>query len=563
MILVDEIKPMSLTGSSPYSHVKICIFKQQDHGTLWDFQQQLKGVCDQGLGPIPIKWRGECQGGVNFTCNRKIMGARSYGIEESVRDYKGHGTHVASILAGKQVQRSDMLSAFDDAISDGVDIIAVSLRSSTEDVTSDPIAIGAFHAMQRGILTVQATGNDGPSLYSSTGDVPWIFSVAASNSDRKIVNKAILGDGTVLVGTSINGFPSIQEKIPLLYGRQVTNTCSENDARIGPLLVAAMNKNEMNLVKSYQKSTKEPKVQTYRSEAIYDPQAPLIASFSSRGPCEFIGDIIKPDVTAHAVEILAAFSPMGSQSETFIDECPVKYSILSGTSMACPHVAAAAAFVKSFRLDWSPSAVKSALMTTTWEMNANQSLDVEFAYGSGHINPLKAKDPGLVYEISREDYFKIWCNISQSTNAGCHANLTIKELNYPSMAVQVDMNSAFVVSFPRTVTNIGKADSTYVASISGGTKLYITIVPDILQFTTLNLKRSFVVTVKGKAIKLPHKKASMSLLWTDSVHNVRSPIVVYTGNSTSSVGASAPRRFSQNFVILFVSILIGHCIYIF
>lgn len=64
------------------------------------------------------------------------------------------------------------------------------------------------------------------------------------------------------------------------------------------------------------------------------------------------------------MEILAAFSPLGSPSDASFDKRPVNYSILSGTSMACPHVTAAAAYVKSIHPNWSPSAIKSALMTT-------------------------------------------------------------------------------------------------------------------------------------------------------------------------------------------------------
>ena len=93
----------------------------------------------------------------------------------------------------------DIMKAFDDAISDGVDIISISISEDHPvDITSDPIAIGAFHAIQRGILTVQAAGNDGPRLFSVTGVAPWIFSVAASNTDRRIINRVLLGDGSVV-----------------------------------------------------------------------------------------------------------------------------------------------------------------------------------------------------------------------------------------------------------------------------------------------------------------------------------------------------------------------------
>ncbi|KAL4586992.1 hypothetical protein LXL04_011640 [Taraxacum kok-saghyz] len=611
-------------------------------GGIWPESESFSG---EGIGPIPGRWRGQCQGGTNFTCNRKIIGARYYGIADSVRDIHGHGTHVASIIAGSQVNNAsyygvaqgiarggvpsarlavykvcepdcelrDILKAFDDAISDGVDIISISIgHDSPLELTHDPIAIGAFHAMHRGILTVAAAGNEGPRLYSVSSYAPWIFSVAASNTNRKIVTKVLVGDGTVLMGTSINGFPSSNDELPLLYGKEVTSGgCSEAEARhchercldrsliqqkvvlcdannntdlvkaagafgcivpnhgnnfsdVGPLPTADLDTNDINFVKTYHNSTTKPRVKIFKSEDINNQVAPLVASFSSRGPSISISDIIKPDVTAPGVEILAAYSPMASPSQVFIDKSSVKYNILSGTSMACPHVVGAAAFVKSFHPDWSPSAIKSALMTTAWEMNPNQSLGAEFAYGSGHIDPHKATDPGLVYDTSKEDYHKIWCNIPQRINATCNANLTLTQLNYPSMAVQVDVISPFVVSFPRTVTNVGKANSSYVASIKGGAKLHIVVDPNNLQFTALNQKKSFVVTVRGEGIKSPLTIESASLLWTSDNYKVRSPIVVYTRNTTSTGGAPASQspRLCKNFVVLFVSIIITHCIYI-
>ncbi|KAI3763590.1 hypothetical protein L2E82_13547 [Cichorium intybus] len=389
---------------------------------IWPESQSFN---DEGLGPIPEKWKGECRGGTNFTCNRKIIGARSY-VDDSARDMTGHGTHVSSIIAGKQVYKAsyyglaegiarggvpsarlavykvcdafsceitDVLTAFDDAISDGVDIISISLGTAPVDIASNPIAIGAFHAIQRGILTVQAAGNDGPSLYSVTSDAPWIFSVAASNTDRKIVNKVLLGDGTIVVGASINAFPSSHEELPLVYGREVTSTCSETEARnclqrclnnslveekvvlcdnisnadsvkaagalgcifpnygnnvsdIGPLPVAALNTNDMNFVKTYQNSTKKPKAQIFKSEAINNPDAPLVASFSSRGPSRFISDIIKQ---------LKPVQVSNVDNYSFLHNCLIAR-----------------------------------------KMDPSQSLDAEFAYGSGHIDPQKAKDPGLV-----------------------------------------------------------------------------------------------------------------------------------------------------------------------
>ncbi|KAF2313217.1 hypothetical protein GH714_009830 [Hevea brasiliensis] len=72
--------------------------------------------------------------------------------------------------------------------------------------------------------------------------------------------------------------------------------------------------------------------------------------------------------------------------------------------MSCPHASAAAAYVKAAHPDWSPAAIKSALMTTAYIMDSRKHPDLEFAYGSGHINPLDATDPGLVYDASVADY---------------------------------------------------------------------------------------------------------------------------------------------------------------
>ncbi|MFS8003645.1 putative cucumisin [Helianthus anomalus] len=115
---------------------------------------------------------------------------------------------------------------------------------------------------------------------------------------------------------------------------------------------------------------REPKVQIFKSETVNNTGAPFVASFSSRGPSRSLHDLIKPDVIAPGVEILAAFSPIATASDVSWDKNTAKYSILSGTSVACPHVAAAPAFVKSFHPKWSPSAIKSALMTTgKWYLN--------------------------------------------------------------------------------------------------------------------------------------------------------------------------------------------------
>ncbi|XVE79674.1 hypothetical protein DITRI_Ditri14bG0077100 [Diplodiscus trichospermus] len=207
---------------------------------------------DEGFGPPPKKWKGSCSGGKNFTCNNKLIGARVY-ITDSARDTEGHGTHTASTAAGNNVENvslfgfakgtargavpsariaaykvcSDegcgsaaLLAAFDDSIADGVDLLTISLGFGfSAEFYEDPVAIGAFHAAEKGILVLQSAGNSGSSGQLSLSSVaPWIFTVAASSTDRLFIDKVVLGNGKTLTGYSINPFSLNRTKFPLVYG---------------------------------------------------------------------------------------------------------------------------------------------------------------------------------------------------------------------------------------------------------------------------------------------------------------------------------------------------------
>ena len=73
---------------------------------------------------------------------------------------------------------------------------------------------------------------------------------------------------------------------------------------------------------------------------------------------------MQPDLTAPGVRILAAWSPLSPISEAKGDHRALAFNMISGTSMACPHVSGIAAYIKSFNPTWSPAIIKSALMTT-------------------------------------------------------------------------------------------------------------------------------------------------------------------------------------------------------
>ncbi|PQQ19646.1 subtilisin-like protease SBT4.5 [Prunus yedoensis var. nudiflora] len=323
------------------------------------------GVIDSGISPDSESFNDE--GGQNFTCNNKIIGARYY-TDAGASDAVGHGTHTASTAAGNPVKdvsfyglaqgtarggvpsariaaykvcsvagcpTEAIMKGFDDAIADGVDIITISIGAgSSAPFHQDPIAIGAFHAMEKGILTLQSAGNSGPEAGSVSSVAPWMLAVAASSTDRRIIDKIVLGNGKTIVGSSVNSFELNGTSFPLVYGKDASSQCVDSDARQcvagcldtnlvkGKIVLCdlaggnaeahqagALVSQDYDVVKSYLKSTKRPRANILKSEAIKDDGAPVVASFSSRGPNQIVPEIIKPDISAPGIDILAAYSP--------------------------------------------------------------------------------------------------------------------------------------------------------------------------------------------------------------------------------------------------------------
>ncbi|CAK9171822.1 unnamed protein product [Ilex paraguariensis] len=484
---------------------------------------------------------------------------------------------------------ADILAAFDDAIADGVDIISLSVGGFIPfDYFEDPIAIGAFHSMKNGILTSNSAGNSGPRPGSISNFSPWSLSVAASTIDRKFETAVVLGNNGSYEGISINTFDLNNEMYPLVYGGAVPNTSAGYDGStsrycypgsldstlvngtivlcdqlnvgegalgagaIGtimqdsrfqdvaftfPLSASYITLKDGSSVAAYINSTGKPTATILKSTEIVDKLAPFVVSFSSRGPNPITSDILKPDLTAPGVDILAAWSLATTVTGIQGDTRVVPYNIISGTSMSCPHATGAAAYVKSFHPTWSPAAIKSALMTTATPLSAVTNSDAEFAYGSGHINPVKAANPGLVYDAREVDYVNFLCGQGYTTqnlklvtgdnSSACTAtnNGTVWNLNYPSFALST--NTSVTRDFHRTVTNVGSPVSTYKAIVAAPPGLRIQVEPNFLSFKSIGQKISFVVTI---AATLSNDMLSGSLVWDDGVYQVRSPIVAYSSS---------------------------------
>ncbi|CAN6452454.1 unnamed protein product [Victoria cruziana] len=566
--------------------------------------------------------------------NRKLIGAKYYRLDGSIPakpeilstiDVIGHGTHTASTAAGKPVRHAnfygiangtargavpgarlaaykvcwddagchdaDILAAFDDAISDGVDVISVSIGGPPSPYFSDAIAIGAFHAMKKGVLAVMSAGNNGPSPATTENVAPWMFTVGASTTGRHFKTKVSLGNGDVITGTSINTFEPRKQYYPLISGLQAMNTsydpwlqpiaCDPGtldvkkvkgriifcvpeygaaDSTVKDLGAAGLigqydygqdtgftfvlpavqlDADKSYMVYSYINSTNSPRAIIHKTRVINATVA-RVASFSSRGPNPISRKILKPDIAAPGVDILAAYTRLSSVTGMEDDDRFVNYNIISGTSMSCPHVSGAAAYVKSFHRHWSPAAIKSALMTTAKAMYRRVNDRAEFSYGAGLLNPRRALNPGLVYDMNEVSYIQFLCkegfNASQLKllTSGQFTNCSAVPpapgydgINYPTMQAYVKNSfDPIRAVFLRTVTNVGPLKSVYRARVKAPAGLNVTVSPQMLSFAGAKQRRSFKVTVIGDHLGTK-PMVSASLVWVGVRHNVRSPIAVY------------------------------------
>nr|GMD58855.1 subtilisin-like protease SBT5.6 [Ipomoea batatas] len=122
---------------------------------------------------------------------------------------------------------------------------------------------------------------------------------------------------------------------------------------------------EFKAILEYIRTDKNPTATLLPGETVLGVKpAPVMAPFTSRGPNSIEPNILKPDITAPGLNILAAWSEAASPTNLAFDPRRVKYNIISGTSMSCPHVSAVAALLKAIHPDWSSAAIRSAIMTT-------------------------------------------------------------------------------------------------------------------------------------------------------------------------------------------------------
>ncbi|EXB64619.1 Subtilisin-like protease [Morus notabilis] len=494
---------------------------------------------------------------------------------------------------------ADIMAAFDMAIHDGVDVISMSVGGKPAGYWEDGMSIGAFHAAKKGIVVVASAGNSGPNAGSVTNVSPWMITVAASTLDREFQAFVELKNGLRLKGTSLSPALRAKKFYPLINGAQAKEANASIDDAIlcktgtldptkvkGKILACLRGENArvekgLNAARAgavgmilcnddlsgngvladahflpashltyedgqsllqYINTTKNPQATLLPPIATFGSKpAPSMASFSSTGPNTVTPEILKPDITAPGVSIIAAYSEAVSPTGLEFDKRRFPFNVESGTSMSCPHVAGVVGLLRTIHRDWSPAAIRSAIVTTarTRDNTGNSAKTAlkqkasPFNYGNGHIRPNRAMDPGLVYDLGTNDYLNFLCSLGynktqiQALNDKPHKcpakNVTVLDFNYPSVTAP---NLSGSVTVTRTVKNVGQP-GTYVVKVHEPVGVSVSVEPKILEFKHHGEEKSFRITLKDRGYGLKGYHFGV-FVWTDGKHYVRSPIVVQT-----------------------------------
>ncbi|KAK8683058.1 hypothetical protein V6N13_039128 [Hibiscus sabdariffa] len=517
---------------------------------------------------------------------------------------------------------SDICKAFEAAISDGVHIISLSLGSSRMPFYLDLLSIVSFRAFSNGIFVAASAGNDGPTSASVANEPPWITTVGAGTIDRDFPAKIHLKNNVSVLGTSITLMPDdelVRKHHPLHFVGQFNSSSKFKFSRqlvkgkivfcmtqghvnrlsLGAVLkrngavamiishgivdpngivsephviptisvgIEAARQIEDYIISSY-KQIPKAKISSQGTIPMHARPAPIVASFSSRGPNSLVPGILKPDIIAPGVDILGAWTNTIGPSGIPSDHRRSRFNIMSGTSMACPNVSGAAALIKSKHPNWGPSEIKSALMTTAiahkhyYHRNKPFSalppiLDestgnaaTPFETGAGHLLPIKAMAPGLVFDSEHQDYVNFLCSLNYTnkqlqiiTGSKSHcSNDGVWELNYPAIAVEAERvwhrDRPVVITRKLKTVNVGSAE--YEAKIVGPKGYYkVEVRSKRVKFSGMSEVVSFRVFIeKDNGVLQERKKLNLwfgAVVWREigGKHEVKCPIVIFSKEYT-------------------------------
>ncbi|MFL6694957.1 MAG: S8 family peptidase [Ramlibacter sp.] len=470
---------------------------------------------------------------------------------------------------------SDSVAAIEQAVADGVDVINFSISGATTSF-HDPVEIAFMNAADAGVFVAASAGNSGPTVGTVAHPSPWLTTVAAGTHNRTAVGSALVGgvtyNGASLAATAAGPAPLVDSTAAAVAGADATAAAlcfstgwnkgiavldptkvkgkivlcdrgvndrvdkSKAVAEAGGIGMILVNTNANSLVADYHsvptvhvavdsrpalKSAAAAGATTTvaQSHLDFNTPAPFTASFSSRGPSPASGGVLlKPDVIAPGQSILAAVAPPGNSGRSF--------DLYDGTSMSSPHVAGIAALFKELNPSWSPMAIKSALMTTASNVldttDTNNPLLI-FRQGAGHVKPMAATNPGLVFDSGYDEWLGFLCGTQLPTSFCTAANVPVVA-PYNMNVASISLNAmAGIQKVTRRVTNVGSTDATYTPSVSGLAGITVAFSEPTIKVAKGETK-SFDITFTRTTATL-NTYAGGQLTLSDGTHKVRVPVV--------------------------------------
>ena len=471
----------------------------------------------------------------------------------------------ASVTTDDGCTTSDILAAINQAVVDGVDVLNYSIGGTAAQTTYSATDDAFLGAAAAGIFVAASAGNSGPGASTLDNASPWITTVAASTIPGYEAT-VTLGDGQAFAGASITVTDPVAGSLvnasavaaaapagndaqlcgpgtldPALVEPDTIIVCdrgvydrvakSAEVARVGGIGMVLVNVTPSSMdsdahsvptvhldadvheaVVTYAATEGATATLTSGNSTPSTPPVPQVAGFSSRGPVLADGsDILKPDISAPGVAILAAAANQEGGEPTF--------EFLSGTSMASPHIAGLAALYLGERPTATPAEIKSAMMTTAYNTVDSSGAPVAdpFAQGAGHVDPTRFFEPGLLYLNDVYD----WAAYLQALGYDFGVDpVDPSNLNLASIAIGT-------LTAPETITRTVTSTQagTFTASIDGLAGINAVVSPSTLTFGAAGEEQSFTVTFSRTDAPLDQFSTG-SLTWTSGSTAVRSPIAV-------------------------------------
>ncbi|TYH36540.1 hypothetical protein ES332_D13G272100v1 [Gossypium tomentosum] len=494
--------------------------------------------------------------------NSKIQGANPFA---RIASYKVSGDKV-TVDKSVEVLKNSLLDAMKKATLDKVDVIMVSLStdnlSSISSYLCDPVNMRGYLAMKENVVVCTSSGNHGHSYYTLSGGLaPWVIEVGSCNSGGRFITQVELGGGT-----QIKGFGSFMDKdvdycelihwsdtikdVGTSKGKEVESKVETSqlqkkkikirkdvngkiiygDEEIKGRVKELLNANVAGILCSSRRHDSRS-YELHRPVYIDNSNRSLI---SGKGPNPYDPYVLKPDICAPGEDILCA-------NKYDAQNMYAHYQVMSDTSMANAVVAGMLSYIKTFHKDWGIARIKSAIMTSANPVIKSSNAAV-LAMGSGCINPLKAMNPGLVYDISPEEYRRYLLSREGELEYLALMEENIEgekilgtDLNLPNFSLVLDKVSEYI--FNRTLTNVGCPKCIYKAEIRLHGRTFrkfgeeISVEPDVLNFSNIEERKCFKLIVRSSmALKDQLVLAHATLIWREQKEDngitVSSPVVI-------------------------------------